>query len=146
MTTAISPEWKSRLAVMRLQASKEADDVAREKVGRELGRRWASDEASHRQLLGLAQYTGVVFACRFWVQEAAQERSRTGAEVNAHDIGDVIVWADSPGSCEGMTFWEEILDGAAHFVIDDPAALQGFVEGAMDVWKDFHEFTLSTAN
>lgn len=132
----LSAEWDAAAVRLRLQASKQKDDFDCEQFGRRMGRRWATEEASYRELLGLAQYAGLEQANRIWVQAAQQERVETNADIDAHWIGDIIVWANEIGSCEGIEFWEEILDGDAQNVIDYPASLQGFVAGALEVWTD----------
>jgi hypothetical protein len=109
MSRAIAPAFDVEAVRSRLLATKQSGDAAAVEVGREWGRHWAANDATHRELERLA----------------SDESGTTDAAELYRVLGNDDGFAHN--------FWSGVFDD--EFTADDPAAIRGFVEGAMEVWN-----------
>jgi hypothetical protein len=106
----------------RLRASKLQEDEANRNAGHMFGQKWARDLATYGELERIATY-------EHWDQSAVAGDYEV---VFSNRIFDAVDWRDVDPS-DRVDLWEKI---SSRRVAPAQAWLEGFVEGATEVWNE----------
>jgi hypothetical protein len=121
-----SQRWKMETDVIektaaRLRASKLEEEGQLKNEGREAGREWAQDDADYRALKTVAEYE--------WTDDP---------DLYGFTLCTLILDEEGPSHLEVKEFWETLL-GDPRGREPDAAWVDGFIDGAKEVWDEVAE-------
>ncbi len=117
--------------IARLKAAGELEDREEYQAGRAAGEEWAGKQATPRQLRRLTKGMDDPGYGISGMLEVYVNGMNHGIQ---HGLCHAISGKE-PGCGDAKMFWEVILGDDCAGQIDDLAFAQGFVEGALELWK-----------